>query len=122
VGGDAAPRGAEAPPELSGGGDAAPRGAEVPPELMLYPTSVGLLGISVFGLPSFAQTTFISSVRGILPSGLRLSSTNASGLGGRLWCVFWRVWGGRRIQARASSPCGRPRRLSDGSWISVGLS
>jgi len=32
VGGDAAPRGAEAPPELSGGGDAAPRGAEAPPE------------------------------------------------------------------------------------------
>ncbi len=32
VGGDAAPRGAEAPPELSVGGDAAPRGAEAPPE------------------------------------------------------------------------------------------
>ncbi|AKT33909.1 hypothetical protein PYWP30_00246 [Pyrobaculum sp. WP30] len=26
---------------------------------MLYPTSVGLLGISAFGLPSFAQTTSI---------------------------------------------------------------
>ena len=43
---------------------------------MLYPSSVRLLGISVFGLPSSAQTTFISSVRGILPSGLRLSSTS----------------------------------------------
>ena len=45
-------------------------------ELMLYPSFVRLLGISVFGLPSSAQTTFISSVRGILPSGLRLSSTS----------------------------------------------
>jgi hypothetical protein len=58
----------------------------------------------------------LSSVWGILPGGLRLRLTEASGLGSRLWCVFWRVWGGRRIQARASSPCGRPRR-SDGSWI-----
>jgi hypothetical protein len=32
VGGDAAPQGAEAPPESSGGGDAAPQGAEAPPE------------------------------------------------------------------------------------------
>jgi hypothetical protein len=63
----------------------------------------------------------LSSVCVILPGGLRLRPTDASGLGSRLRRVLWRVWGGRRIQAGASSPCGRPRRLSNSSWISAGL-
>jgi hypothetical protein len=71
---------------------------------MLYPSSVRLLGISVFGLPSSAQTTFISSVRGILPGGLRLSSTSG------LWS--WESAKARPLACMGRTPYSSPGELS----------
>ena len=71
---------------------------------MLYPSSVRLLGISVFGLPSSAQTTFISTVREILPSGLRLSSTSG------LWS--WESAKARPLACVGRTPYSGPGELS----------
>ncbi len=71
---------------------------------MLYPSSVRLLGISASCLPSSAQTTFISSVRGILPSGLRLSSTSG------LWS--WESAKARPLACVGRTPYSGPGELS----------